>query len=183
MKIDKPKENSVKETKNTGTVTENIQPKNDVENKKLEVKGSAKEKIVSKKEEKTKKEESIVNAYNLPISTKVAVAICRFIKGKKIQDAISDLEQVIRLKKAIPMTGEIPHRKGKIMSGRFPKSASKEFIRVLKNLLANANYNNIENPIIFEAIPNKGSRPYGRFGTVRRKRTHLKIIAKSLINK
>ena len=80
------------------------------------------------------------------------------------------------------MKGEIPHRKGKgIMSGRYPKNATEHFIRILKNLLANANYNNINDPIITEAISNLAQRPFGKFGRVRKKRTHVKIIAKEKI--
>lgn len=141
----------------------------------------AKEEKTEKKpvQEKPKKTEAVVNAHNLPISTKYSAAICRFIKNKKIEDAIADLEQVLVLKKAVPMKGEIPHRKGKgIMSGRFPKKATQNFIRLLKSLLANANHNGLENPILVEAIANIGSRPYGKFGRVRKKRTHVKIKVK-----
>ncbi len=138
------------------------------------------EKSVKKEQEKPRKTEAVINAYNTPISTKYSMAICKFIKNKKIRDAIVDLEQVSRLKKVIPMKREIPHRKGKrIMSGRFPKAASKEFIKILKSLSANAVYNNLENPIIAEAVANIGIRPYGRFGRVRKKRTHIRIIAKN----
>jgi len=130
-------------------------------------------------QEKPKKTEAVVNAHNLPISTKYSAAICRFIKNKKIENAIADLEQVLVLKKAVPMKGEIPHRKGKgIMSGRFPKKATQNFIRLLKSLSANANHNGLENPILVEAIANIGSRPYGKFGRVRKKRTHVKIKVK-----
>ena len=59
------------------------------------------------------------------------------------------------------MKGEIPHRKGKIMSGRFPKNASEHFINLLKTLSANSNVNGLENPVIVEAIANIGERPFG----------------------
>ena len=132
--------------------------------------------IEKKKVEIVKKDESIVNGVSLPISTKDSVEICRFIKGKKIDKAIEDLEDVLKFKKAIPMRGEIPHRKGKgMMSGRYPLKPVTYFIKMLKNLKANSNVNGIEEPIISEAIPNKASRPYGRFGAIKRKRTHVKI--------
>ena len=148
------------------------------------------EKIVVKKEEKkpikkVKKTEVAVNVKSLPVSTKYAVAICKFIKNKKIENAIKDLEEVVVLKKPVPMKGEIPHRKGKIMSGRFPQRASKEFIVLLKSLIGNANNHEIDNPIIVEAVANLASRPFGRFGRVKRKRTHVLIKAqeKKLIKK
>jgi len=126
---------------------------------------------------KSKKTEAVVNAKDIPISTKHSAAICRFIKGKKIPNAIGDLEQVARLRKAVPMRGEIPHRKGKMMSGRFPEKAAGEFIVLLKSLSANANYHGIEDPIITGAAANIGARPFGRYG-IRRKRTHITLTAK-----
>ena len=134
------------------------------------------EKIKSSTSSKVKKDYALVNVKNLPISTKDARAICKFIKNKKISKAIKDLEEVLSLKKAIPMKGEIPHRKGKIMSGRFPLKATRHFIVLLKSLQGNANMNELENPKIVEAISNIGKRPLGRFG-IKRKRTHIKIKA------
>jgi ribosomal protein L22 len=124
---------------------------------------------------KVKKNYAMVKGSGLPLSTKVCVAICKFIKGKQISQAIADLEQVVAKKKAVPMKGEIPHRKGKIMSGRFPKNAAEYFIKMLKNLQANANVNGLDEPVISEAVANIASQPYGRFGRVRRKRSHVVI--------
>ena len=139
-------------------------------------------KHVHKEHEKPVKTDASVNVPNVPISRKYSMAICKFIKNKKISEAIIDLEQVIKLRKAVPMKGEIPHRKGKgMMSGRFPKIASENFIRILKSLSANAVYNNLNEPIIVECVANTGVRPYGRFGSVRKKRTHIKIVAKNKI--
>jgi ribosomal protein L22 len=137
-----------------------------------------KAKPVEKTKPKVKKEEAVVNSYSLPISTKKAADVCRFIKGKTIEKAISELEEVAKGRKAVPMKGEIPHRKGKIMSGGFPKKTVKEMIVVLKGLAGNAAVNEIEDPVINEAIANMASRPFGRFGRVQKKRTHLKITAK-----
>ncbi len=155
-------------------------PVKKAEKKKDEEKSeNVQEKKVKKKPVKViKKDKAIVNGRSLPISTKYSMAICKFIKNKTIEKAIADLEEVLKFKKAVPMKGEIPHRKGKIMSGRYPINAIKEFIILLKNLLANSNVNGLEEPKIVEAIPNKASRPYGRFGSVKRKRTHVQIIAK-----
>ncbi len=158
-----------------------IQKPKIVETKKNEIKEEIKKTKEPKKKIKQivkKKDEAIVNGKSLPISTKYSMAICKFIKKKPIEKAITDLEEVLKFKKAVPMKGEIPHRKGEIMSGRYPINAVKQFIRLLKNLLANSNTNGLEEPIIAQAIPNKASRPYGRFGSIKRKRTHVKIIAK-----
>jgi ribosomal protein L22 len=133
-------------------------------------------KVEKKKQIQVKKDEASINGISLPISTKDSVAICKFIKHKSIDRALVDLELVEKLKKAIPMKGEIPHRKGKgMMSGRYMTKPVGYFIKMLKNLKANANVNGIEEPIIVEAVPNRASRPYGRFGAVKRKRTHIFI--------
>ncbi|MBL7059184.1 hypothetical protein ISS08_01910 [Candidatus Pacearchaeota archaeon] len=139
-----------------------------------------------KKPEKPKinKTEVSVKGTNLHISTKYSKDICRFIKKKQIDSVIKYLEDVLLKKKAIPMRGEIPHRKGKrMMSGRFPKKASENFIMLLKSLKSNALANEIENPVITEAFANIGNRPRGKFGRVKRKRTHVIIKAKKSIKK
>jgi large subunit ribosomal protein L22 len=143
------------------------------EDKNVEKKAEEKKKIEVKKVKKTSVS---VNVQNLPISPKVATAICKFIKKKSIEKAISDLEEVSKLKKAVPMKGEIPHRKGRIMSGRFPVKASKEFIVLLKSLKGNAIQHDVEEPIISEAIANKGAAVYGRGGRMK-KRANIKIIS------
>ena len=143
------------------------------EGKNEEVKTDSK--IEKKKHERPKKTEAVVNAHSLHMSTKTAAAISRFIKGKKIQKAINELEEVVAIKKAIPMKGEFPHRKGKMMSGKYPQKAAKNFIKLLKSLSANANFLGIENPKISEAVSNIAPRPYGKFGAVRRKRTHVRL--------
>ncbi|MBU0466256.1 MAG: hypothetical protein KKF39_01110 [Nanoarchaeota archaeon] len=145
-----------------------------VEKEKKEVKTEEKKKPIQTKP-KVKRDFAVVNAKSLPISTKHSIAICRFIKGKKIEKAINDLEPVLILKKAVPMKGEIPHRKGKMMSGRFPKKAVEHFIKLLKSLEANASVNELDEPVIVEAIANLAQRPDGRFGKTKKKRTHVRI--------
>ncbi|MFA4953408.1 MAG: uL22 family ribosomal protein [Candidatus Pacearchaeota archaeon] len=154
----------------------------DTEIKKISVPETSKEaqKVSGKKKvERVKKEEAVVNAKSLPISTLFSIALCKFIKGKKIEKALVDLEEVLAKKKAVPIKGEYAHKKGKRMtSGKYPKNATEYFIKLIKSLQANSNYNGIENPIIVEAIANKASEPYGRFGKVRRKRTHVRLEAR-----
>jgi len=148
-----------------------------------------KKKIEQKKEsaisKKVKKEISKIDVKDVGISTKYAVSICKFIVKKPIDKAIKDLEKVSNLKQAVPMKGEIPHRKGKIMSGRFPVRASKKFILLLKSLAGNAIQNDMDEPIISEAIANKGTTVYGKLGRVHKKKTNIKIICieKKLIKK
>src|SRR3990172_9907973 len=62
-----------------------------------------------KKEEKkmTKKEEAIAKGNNLHVSMKQCMYICRFIKGKTIDQSIKELGGVLKLKTIIPFSGEI----------------------------------------------------------------------------
>ncbi len=137
-----------------------------------------------KKQEKKKVKIAKAVGKNLPISTKHSIAICIFIKGKNPQKALEILEKVIRAKVAVPMKGEIPHRKnmpkGK-PSGRYPIKASKYFIKLLKNLIANATTKGLDadSLIISKAIANKASRPYRgtriAYGGKHFKRTHVNL--------
>ena len=130
---------------------------------------------------KVKKEKSVINATSVPISTKYSIEICRFIKNKTIEDAIKYLEKVLVKKEAIPMRGEYGHKKGKGMAGgKYPQVATKHFIKLLKSLSSNATADGIDEPFIFEAIANMSARPMGRFGRWKRKRTHIKLVAKEM---
>jgi large subunit ribosomal protein L22 len=139
-------------------------------------------KELEKKEEKPaepvvkgNKKEAVVNGKDLRISTKHSVAISNFIRGKDIDVAIIELEQVEKMKKAIPMRGEIPHRKG-MMSGRYPVKASGEFIKLLKSLKANALYHDLElEKCKLACIPNVAARPQKRHGRARFKRSHVQL--------
>ena len=148
------------------------------QDKKVEPK--AEEKVEEKKIEK--KKEAIVNGLNLKISTKDSMVICSMIRGKTIEEALKMLEEVIGFKRVVKMnTREVGHKKGKgIMSGRYPIEACKEFIRLLKQLNANALVNEVETiDMRIFCKANLASRPY-RSGGKQAKRTHvvLKLVEK-----
>jgi ribosomal protein L22 len=159
---------------------EQIEKKDKIQETTLETTNEKDKKEIKKEKvetKKVKKEEVKVVGKDLPASTKVVVAICKFIKNKSIEKSIKDLQEVQKLKKAVPMKGEIPHRKGKIMSGRFPKKVASQVERLLKSLEGNANQHNVEEPIITKAIANIASRPLGKKGRISKKRSHLIIWA------
>ncbi len=132
-----------------------------------------------KKQEVVKKDKAVVDGRDLGISKKHSMSICDFIRGKKIEEVIPRLEQVVKLNRPIKMKGEIPHRKGKGMAGgRYPVNASKVFIKLLKTLNANSQVNGIENAIISVAIANDASRPFKRGGSMRFKRTNVYLEAR-----
>jgi ribosomal protein L22 len=166
-----------KENETYSKEEKNIIKEEKKEEQKPEDKKKTKEEA-KKPAKKIKKEEVCVNATSVPVSTKYAFNICKFIKGKRIGDAIRDLEQVALLKKSVPMKGEYSHRKGRGMSGgAYPQRASKQFIVLLKSLAGNAENHEINEPIIVEAFANWAPAPKGKFGRIRRKRTHVTLRA------
>ncbi len=84
----------------------------------------------------------------LRISRKHAHEIATAIKGKKVNEAREFLEDIIKLKKAVPFRRykkKVPHRKGKgICAGRYPQKAAKAFLKVLKNAENNAFYKGLD---------------------------------------
>lgn len=148
-----------------------------VEAKTAETPKAEEKKATTKKKDdnKPKKTEAIVNGRDLAIGRKHAVAICNFIRGKNIDDALNILDDVTKYKRAIPMKGEIPHRKG-MMSGRYPIKGALIYIKLLKSLKANAIANDLElEKFRIYAMANKAPRPYKKFGKGRFKRTHVLI--------
>lgn len=135
------------------------------------------------KSDKPKKNEAVVNGKSLSMGIKHAVAICNYIRGKEIDNAIKMLEDVEKYKKAIPMRGEIPHRHG-MMSGRYPIKATGIMIKLLKSLKSNAMQNELElEKFKIFAVPNVAARPYKKFGAGRFKRTHVTIKLVPIANK
>jgi len=153
----------------------------DGEEKKVEEKPVEKKKVVEAP--KVKKTEAVVNGMSLHVSTKHSIAICNFIRGKNIEKAIAELEDAGKMKFAIPMRGEIPHKKG-IMSGRYPVKAIAEFIKLLKSLKSNAIANELElEKVRIFCVANIAARPYRRFGSKRFKRTHVEIKLVPIVKK
>ncbi len=131
---------------------------------------------------KIKKDFAIARGFGLHISKRHGMYICAFIKGKTIDSAIADLQQVIILKKAVPFKGEIPHRKGKgMMSGRYPVDASKLFIPMLKTLKGNASVNGLDliKTRITSASTHLAPRPQRRGGE-KGKRAHVILEAREV---
>ncbi len=139
-------------------------------------------KPAKKETPRVKKYEAVARGFSLPISKKHSMYISNAIKGKKIDDAISYLQGVIKFKYPVPMKGEIPHRRGSIMSGRYPISASKHFINMLKALKGNVIVNGLEleRTVISESSASWAARPQ-RSGGRRAKRVNLIMKAREVM--
>lgn len=128
-----------------------------------------------------KKEEAIAKGNGITASKKHSMYICDHIKGKSIDTAIKELEEVVKFKRVIAFKGEIPHRHGKgMMSGRYPVEASKIFISILKGLKGNAMVNglDIDKTRIYYGSASWASRPMRKGGRVKSKRTNVVLKAK-----
>ena len=154
------------------------------EAQKLEQKAEAKKekKETKKVPERPKKEKAFAKGVNVRASKKQCMYLCSFIKNKHIDKAIEDLELVIKFKKSVPFKGEIPHRKGKIMSGRYPVKASGLLIKLLKGLKGNAIVNglDIDRTKITLASASLASLP-SRSGNRHAKRTNIILEAKEAV--
>ncbi len=161
------------------------QPGVKTETKKEDVKEkTTKEKETKKptKELPVKKEEAVAQGLNLHASKKHCMYICSFIKNKSIDQAMHDLQDVIKFKKVVPFKGEIPHRSAPgIMSGRYPVKASQQIINILKGLRGNVITNglDIDKTRIYWASASWASRPQKR-GGMRFKRAHVVLKAKEI---
>jgi large subunit ribosomal protein L22 len=100
------------------------------------------------------------------MSPKHCREIAMTIKGMSIEKARNLLEDVIERKVAIPYrryNNEVAHRsniKDGFFAGRFPKKASKEFLRLLDNLESNAEYKgmDLDRLRIISAVVHKGTK-------------------------
>ncbi|MFA6461617.1 MAG: 50S ribosomal protein L22 [Candidatus Woesearchaeota archaeon] len=120
------------------------------------------------------------SSQNIPISTKQSIEISRNLRYKNTGMAKKLLEEVIAMKRAFPyyrFVHDIGHRAG-MSTGRYPQKASKEFLRLVKNVEANAHAKglNTANLKITKIIANKASIPQtGNRWHRGTKRTHIEI--------
>ena len=161
-------ENKVEETKQEEKM------ENKIEEKPTETKKEEKKKEV--KVEKKKRTNVSVQGLGLHMSPKAGKHICDMIRAKDIDLAIKMMEEVIMVKRAVPMNNrEIGHRHG-MAGGRYPVDASKEFLHLLKGLKSSAIYHEmeLEKSRITECYTNVATKPYKR-GGARAKRAHVFI--------
>ena len=125
----------------------------------------------------------------LPISFKQSVEICRFIERKNVNDAKKMLQNVAEKKSAIPFkryNWDLGHKK-KIGPARYPEKASKEFIKLIENVEANAQFKglNTSNLIIAHVSAHKSGKTwhFGRQSRRRMKRTNIEIVVEEKAKK
>ena len=100
------------------------------------------------------------------ISHKHAREIALAIRGMSIEKAREFLENVITMRIAVPYrryNNEVAHRsniRDGFFSGRFPKKAAREFLRLLDNLESNGEYKgmDLDRLKIISAVVHKGTK-------------------------
>jgi large subunit ribosomal protein L22 len=89
------------------------------------------------------------SARELRVSPKHATEVCTTIKGMKLYQAKTYLQNVVAKKQPVPIRKhkkKIPHRRGlqKVYAGRYPVKAAQKVLQVLENAEANAEYKGLD---------------------------------------
>ncbi len=125
----------------------------------------------------------------MPISFKQSVEICNFVKHKDTNEAKKILQSVIDRKAEIPFRRykkDLGHKKN-VSAARYPKKASKEFIKLIENVEADAQFKglNTSNLVIAHISAHKASKAwrFGRKTRRRMKRTNVEIVVEEKAKK
>lgn len=122
---------------------------------------------------------------DMGISAKQSIEICSFIKNMRLEKAKALLERVTKKQVAIPFkrfTEGAGHKKG-MSGGKYPLTASEQFLKLLKALEANAQNKGLSSELkIIHACAQRASRPlhYGRKRGIKMKRTHVELAAEEI---
>jgi large subunit ribosomal protein L22 len=133
-------------------------------------------------------------ANEIPVSPKHSIEITNFIRNKLVNDAISELHDVVAQKRALPFrtfNKKIPHRRGLVGwdAGRYPKKATLAVIKLLESVKKNAEYSGLETEKlqIVHAAANRGRahrsffpRAMGRATPKVRETVNIEIIVKEV---
>lgn len=135
-------------------------------------------------------------ANELNMSPKHSIEIAGFIRHQRVNDAIAYLNEVVKLKKAVPFryfNRNVAHKRGlpgNWDAGRYPVKASKEYIRILESVKKNAEYIGLdaENLEIIHASANRGRaqkaffpRAMGRATPKVRESVNIEIVVREVV--
>ncbi len=123
---------------------------------------------------------AVARALNIPVSYKQGIELSNYLRYRSTAAAKNILEEVIALRRAVPyrrFTKDLGHKPG-IGAGRFPQKASREMLRLVKAVEANAQVKGLNSSSlkITKLVVNKASTPFsgGRLRH-RQKRSHIEI--------
>ena len=116
---------------------------------------------------------------SLPISFKEAREICHFLKNRPTEIAKKILNSVLEKKQAIPykrFNMNVPHKPG-MAAGRYPRSSSKEILKLIESVEANANSKGINSPFIIHMNSHRAPEsPRSGRSPGATKRAHVEIV-------
>ncbi len=99
---------------------------------------------------------------NRRLSWKDSIEVARFIKGMKVTKAKAFLQDVIKMKRAVPLkkfNDNRAHKPGKLGPGRYPVNVSLAFLELINSAEKNAENKglDVKSLIVQYAFANKGS--------------------------
>ncbi|MFP4423721.1 MAG: 50S ribosomal protein L22 [Candidatus Woesearchaeota archaeon] len=122
-------------------------------------------------------------ALNAGVSTKQAIEVCNFIRGKPLARAKKELEEIIAHKRPLPMrrfNQEGAGHKPGIGPGKYPENTCSAIHDLLENAESNAKFKGLDitKLKIIHILANRGPQQmrHGRKRGVVAKRTHLEVI-------
>lgn len=122
----------------------------------------------------------------LPISYKQSYEVAKFIRNKPLQQAKKMLEDVIELRRPVPMTRfnrDTGHKHG-MAAGRFTTKTCAAILKLVKSAEANAQLKGLStaNLVIRHIAAQKGPTSF-RYGRKRRrqaKRAHIEVVLREV---
>jgi len=132
---------------------------------------------------------AIASGRDLRIKPKTSREICNTLKGMKLEEAKTFLNDVIDKKRAVPYyryRGKTPHRKQLQGhdAGRFPEKAAEEILKILNSVEANAEFKGLyaDRLRIVHMAAHKGRvirkfipRAFGRASPYYKHLTHIEV--------
>ena len=124
-------------------------------------------------------------ARDIAVSTKAAIEVCNFLRGRNLAQAKRLVEEVVAMKRAIPFkrfTNGVGHKPG-IAAGRYPQILSKHMLKMFKEAESNAQIKGLgDNLLIVHLCAHKASSPMHQGRQRRRsmKRTHIELVVEEL---
>ncbi len=124
------------------------------------------------------------------VSPKFSLEVCNEIRGKQLSKAEEYLEDVIAMKKAVPIrryNKGVAHRRGlkKACAGRFPVKAASKILKVLRSAKANAEYKGLDTERLYirhisaqrgRILKGIRTRAFGRASASNTQTTNIEVI-------
>lgn len=124
---------------------------------------------------------------DMPISPKMSREICGMIRGMKVESAIRALEEVVEIKRPVPLkryNKRVSHKKG-VGPGRYPQKAARAILGVLESAVSNAEYKGLDADVMIittvsasrgRTIPGHMPRAHGRATQWNQETVNVEVI-------